>query len=78
MFGDNESVVNNVSIPHAKLHKMHISLSFHRVMEVIAGDVMSYMFLPGKDNPADMLSKIDVINTCGRFYNQLYSGKVIP
>ena len=57
MFGDNESVVNSVSIPHTKLHKRHIALSFHRVREAIAAGVISYKFLPGKDNPADMLSK---------------------
>ena len=57
MFGDNESVVNSASVPHAKLHKRHIDLSFHRVKEAIAAGVMLYMFLPGKDNPADMLSK---------------------
>jgi hypothetical protein len=31
MFGDNESVVNSSSIPHARLHKRHNALSFHRV-----------------------------------------------
>ena len=31
MFGDNESVVNSLSIPHARLHKRHTALSFHRV-----------------------------------------------
>jgi len=31
MFGDNESVVNSASTPHAKLHKRHTALSFHRV-----------------------------------------------
>ena len=28
MFGDNESVVNSSSVPHAKLHKCHPALSF--------------------------------------------------
>ncbi len=31
IFGDNESVVNSSSVPHAKLHKRHTALSFHRV-----------------------------------------------
>jgi hypothetical protein len=31
MFGDNESVVNSSIQPHAKLHKRHMALSFHRV-----------------------------------------------
>ena len=29
LFGDNRSVVNGSTIPHAKLHKRHIALSFH-------------------------------------------------
>ena len=57
MFGDNESVVNSASIPHTKLHKRHIALSFHRVREAITAGVMSYRFLLGKDNPSDRLSK---------------------
>ena len=57
MFGDNESVVNSASIPHAKLHKRYIALSFHRVREAIASGVISFRYLSGKDNPADVLSK---------------------
>ena len=57
MFGDNESVVNSASIPHAKLHKCHIALSFHRVREDISAGVVIFKFLSGKDNPADIISK---------------------
>jgi hypothetical protein len=57
MFGDNESVVNSSSIPHAKLHKRHNALSFHRVCEAVASKYVGFYFLPGVDNPADILSK---------------------
>ena len=57
MFGDNESVVNSSSIPHAKLHKRHTALSFHRVREAIASKFVTFTFLPGAHNPADVLSK---------------------
>jgi hypothetical protein len=57
MFGDNESVVNSSSIPHAKLHKRHTALSFHRVREAIASNYVGFYFLPGANNPADILSK---------------------
>jgi hypothetical protein len=57
LFGDNESVVNSSSIPHAKLHKRHTALSFHRVREAIAAKYVSFNFLPGAENPADILSK---------------------
>jgi len=57
MFGDNESVVNSSSIPHAKLHKQHTALSFHQVCEAIASQYVGFHFLPGANNPADILSK---------------------
>lgn len=57
MFGDNESVVNSASIPHAKLHKRHVYLLFHHVREAIAAGIMTYRYLRGEDNPADILSK---------------------
>ena len=57
MFGDNESVVNSSSIPHAKLHKRHTALSFHRVREAVASKYVKFIFLSGDLNPADILSK---------------------
>ena len=57
MFGDNESVVNSSSVVHSKLHKRHNSLSFHRVREAIASKFVDFNFLPGPQNPADILSK---------------------
>lgn len=57
MFGDNESVVNSSSIPHAKLHKRHTALSFHCNHEVVASKYIGFHFLPGACNPADILSK---------------------
>jgi hypothetical protein len=57
MFGDNESVVNSSAQPHAKLHKRHTALSFHRVREAIAADIVGFFHIPGECNPADILSK---------------------
>ena len=57
LIGDNDSVVNSSSLPHAKLHKRHIALSFHRVREAIASKMVSFHFIPGVTNPADILSK---------------------
>jgi hypothetical protein len=56
-FGDNESVVTSGSIPHSKLSKRHQALSYHSVREGIASGMMSFYHIPGKDNPADILSK---------------------
>jgi hypothetical protein len=57
MFGDNESVVNSSVTPHAKLHKRHNALSFHRVREAIASGIYVFTHIPGENNPADILSK---------------------
>ena len=57
LFGDNDSVVNSSTIPHAKLHKRHTMLSFHRVREAIASSIMSFHHIAGTSNCADILSK---------------------
>ncbi len=57
MFGDNESVVNSAAQPHAKLHKRHTALLFHRLRETIAAGILWFVHIPGDSNPADILSK---------------------
>ena len=57
MFGDNKSVVDSSTIPHAKLHKCHNALSFHHVREAIAAAIIGFYHIDGNENPADILSK---------------------
>jgi hypothetical protein len=57
MFGDNQSVITNSTIPHSSLNKRHNALAYHRVREMIAADVLGYYWIDGKDNPADVVSK---------------------
>ena len=57
MFGDNESVVNTASIPHSKLSKRHVALSYHKARWCIAAKVTRFYHIPGKTNPADIVSK---------------------
>ena len=57
MFGDNETVVNQASLPHAKLHKRHNMLSWHRTRAAIASGAMVFHHVKGKLNFADVLSK---------------------
>ena len=57
MFGDNKSVVDSASTIHAKLHKRHTALSFHRVREAVASNIISFHHILGSKNPADILSK---------------------
>ena len=43
--------------PIGKIHKPHMSLSFHRVRESIATKIVDYNFIYGKHNPVDILSR---------------------
>lgn len=56
MFGDNNSVVDSSLIPQSKLHKCHTALSIHRVREAITAKTVLCTHLPGRKNPADILS----------------------
>ena len=57
LLGDNESVVKGVTIPHRRLNKRHLMLSWHYLREAIATGTYDYVHIPGKINPADILSK---------------------
>ena len=57
MFGDNESVVKSLTIPHSALTKRHNALSYHRVREAIAGKIIRFFHIKGENNPADIVSK---------------------
>jgi hypothetical protein len=57
MFGDNQEVVTNSTIPHSSLNKRHNALSYHRVREIFAAKILGYYWIDGKKNPADVVSK---------------------
>ena len=57
LFGDNEAVVKSGTIPHSRLAKRHIALSYHYVREAIASGMIVFAHIPGDQNPADILSK---------------------
>ena len=56
-FGDNESMTKSGTLPHSTLNKRHNALSYHRVREAIASNLMSLSHISGSINPADVLSK---------------------
>jgi hypothetical protein len=57
MFGDNQAVVTNISIPHCSLNKRHNALAYHCIHEMIAAKIMGYYWIDGKKNPDDIVSK---------------------
>ena len=54
MFGDNQAVITNSSIPHSSLNKRHNALAYHRVREMIAAGILGYYWIDWKNNPADI------------------------
>jgi hypothetical protein len=57
MFGDNQAVVSNSTIPHSSLNKKHNALAYNRVREMILNKILGYYWIDGKSNPADFISK---------------------
>jgi hypothetical protein len=55
--GDNKPIANSAAAPHAKLHKCHSALSFHRVCEAIAGKFVAFHWIDGSLNPSGTLGK---------------------
>ncbi len=57
LFGDNKSVVDSSNIPSFNLKKRHTAIAFHRVRECIAAKWLIYVYMNGKENPSDVLTK---------------------
>jgi hypothetical protein len=57
MFGDNQEIVPNSSIPHFSLNKRNIVLAYHCVCKIIATKTLGYYWMDGKKDQADNLIK---------------------
>ena len=57
IFGDNQSVLTNSTIPHSSLKKKSSSIAFHCVREGTAKDEWRLTYLNTHLNPSDMLTK---------------------
>ncbi len=78
LFGDNRSVVDSSSIPQSKLSKRHVALSYHRVREAVAAGMIRFEWIPGSDNPADILSNTTgAINRSVTSYMLYFSCQII-
>jgi hypothetical protein len=73
VFRDNKTVIDASLTPHAKLHKRHNALSFHRVQEAVASKYFTIFHLPGKYNPANILRTIP-----NKIFSWWYGGMVAP
>ena len=57
IYGDNESVLANTSIPHSTLKKKSQSIAYHFVCEGVARDEWRTSYVNTHDNEADLLTK---------------------
>ena len=57
LLGDNQAVINSTTIPHSSLSKRWNALSYHRCCEAVAAGIVRFEFLPGRENPSDILTK---------------------
>jgi hypothetical protein len=57
MFGDNQSVITNSTLPHSQLNKRHEALAYHKVREAIASKMVGFYKIDGNKNPSDVMSK---------------------
>jgi len=57
MFGDNLSTTISTTKSDGKIAKRWNILSFHRVREAVALEIVKPFHIDGKDSPADVLSK---------------------
>ena len=57
LFGDNESVVTSITLPHSPLSKCHHALAYHYMREAVASNMVAFHHIGGNLNPAGVLSK---------------------
>ena len=55
MFGDNNSVILNTTIPSSILKKKHNAIAYHRVREAIAARIVRFIHTPSESNYSDVL-----------------------
>ena len=57
LYGDNMSVVLNMTVPSSVLKKKMLALCYHRVREAIAAKIIVYRHIRSEYNKADLLTK---------------------
>ena len=57
IYGDNQSILVNSSIPNSQLKKKSMSIAYHFVHEGVANEEWLCTYISSGDNPADILTK---------------------
>ena len=58
IYGDNQSVLANTTIPDSALKKKSQSIAYHFVREGVARDEWRMMYVNTNENEADLLTKL--------------------
>ena len=58
LFGDNQGVIQNASMPEATFQKKHTAISFQWMRECVAAKIIEPHKIDGKDNYADIFTKL--------------------
>ena len=73
LFGDNQGVMYNVSEPQSTLKKRHQAVAYHRIWELVAANVIRYVWCRSEVNLADMGTKCLTTGTHLRLlHNPIY------
>ena len=57
MYGDNKSVVTNLSWPSSPLKKKHNAIAYHKARQAAAAGIVQLVHISGTENLADILTK---------------------
>ena len=57
LYGDNNSMILNTTVPSSMIKKKHNSIAYHRVREGVAGGVVDIVHVDTHDNIANILTK---------------------
>ena len=57
IFGDNKSVITNLSWPSSPLKKKHNAIAYHKARQSAAAGIVQLVHIPGTENLADVLTK---------------------
>ena len=74
LFGDNESMVKNTTLPQSTLKKRHNAVAYHRVRRAVAADVVGIVHCRSEYNLADWGTKA----VTGVVHQQLMNNQCYP
>ena len=74
LFGDNQSMVHQVTRPHSTLKKRHLANNYHRVREAVASKIVSIVHCASEWNLADMGTKA----LPGHVHQRLLNNQSLP